>query len=143
MEYSWAVQFPELHKILTLFQLTHLSNPIRYRYKSIPSILQDGPQCGLVALAMCRSENQNETLKFIFELAKQQDFTFNGEIFSVQYMANLAKECLKNCEIDEFEGDINCNIIEEFLLDGGMMLVPYPFKKQYLHIDKSIVSLII
>lgn len=127
MDYTWAEQFPELHKILSLFELTHLSNPIKFRYKYIPSIIQDGPQCGLVALAMCTNENQNETLKLIFELAKQQDYTFNGEIFSVQYMVNLAKAYLKGCRIDVFEGDLNCDTIEEFLLDGALMLVPYPF----------------
>lgn len=133
MDYIWAQQFPELHKILTLFQLTHLSNPIKFRYKSIPSMLQDGPQCGLVALAMCMSENQNETLKPIYELAKQENFTYNGEIFSVHYMASLAKAFLK-CKIDVFEGELNCSTIADFLLDGGLILVPYPFADHSIHI---------
>lgn len=143
MDFTWAEQFPELLKILTLFELTHLSNPIKYRYKYIPSILQDGPQCGLVALAMCTSENQNETVKLIFEQAKKQNFTFNGEIFSVQYMASLAKAFLKDCKIDVFEGELNTNIIEDFLLDGGLILVPYPFANHFIHINRSVFSLII
>lgn len=144
MEYSWAKKFPDLHKIITLFQITDVANPLQYCYKSITPILQDGPQCGLVALAMCTNGNQNDVLKSIFESAKQKKFTYNGEIFSVQYMAKLAKEFIKNCTVDIFEGDLNSDFIEDFLLNSGLILVPYPFNKNnsskinktYLNIEK-------
>lgn len=126
MEYCWAEKFPDLYKILTLFQLKEVSHPSRYCYKPTESILQEGPQCGLVALAMCIKENQKDALKCIVDTAKNQNFTYNGEIFGVYYMANLAKKFLKGHEIEVFEGDLNCNRIEEFLLDGGFILVPYP-----------------
>lgn len=126
MEYSWAEQYPELYKVITLFQLSEVANPIKYSYKSIEAISQEGPQCGLVALAMCTGVNGKDNLKTIFESAKHQHFTHNGEIFSVHYMHSLANEFLKPCKIQIFEGDLNCNKIEEFLLNGGLILVPYP-----------------
>lgn len=129
MEYSWAEQYPDLYKILKLFQLQEVSDPVRYSYKIVDSILQEGPQCGLVALAMCIKENQKEGLKSIINSAKQQNFTYNGEIFSIHYMASLAKEFLKDCNVEIFEGNLNCKKIQEFLLDGGLILVPYPFQK--------------
>lgn len=128
MDYRWADKFPELHKILVLFQLTEVSDPLNYSYTPIKSILQEGPQCGLVALAMCTKKNQLDNLKSILESAKHQNFTYYGEIFSAQYMTALAKQFLSSCTIEVYEGNLNSKNIEDFLLDGGFILVPYPFK---------------
>lgn len=126
MEYLWAEKYSDLYKTLKLFRPKHLANPIKYKYTPFESLLQDGPQCGLVALATCTSGNQNDNLKSIFEYAKQQGFTYNGEIFSVQYMADLAKKFLKNSIINIYEGNVNSEKIKDFLLEGGLILIPYP-----------------
>lgn len=127
MEFSWALPYPEIYKICTLFQLTEISNPTKYTYKSLKCIIQDGPQCGLVALAMCLENVSEETVTLIVESAKIKHYTYNGEMFSVHEMANLAKIFLKNCYINIFNDDLNCEYIKKFLLNGGLLLVPYPF----------------
>lgn len=134
MDYFWAEPYPELHKILTSFQLTEVASPIRYCYKTTQSILQVGPQCGLVALAMCMNHNKASTVDTIFEYAKTQNYTYNGELLSIQYMYNLAKQFLEDCKIDIYEGNLNSRNIQDFLLAGGLILVPYPsqFKFHYI-----------
>lgn len=128
MEYSWAKNYPEIHKICTLFQMTELSKPIKYSYKALNGYLQDGPQCGLVALTMCTGSPNKDTVEFVYHYAKEKGYTNNGEIFSVNYMADLAKYYLpKNASIEIFNGDLFSTEITEFLLDGGMALVPYPY----------------
>lgn len=127
MDFAWALPYPEIYKICTLFQLNEVSNPLKYAYKSLKSIIQNGPQCGLVALAMCMENVCEETVNSIVEFAKKNHYTHNGEMFSVNEMANLTKEFLKNSYVDIFDQELNCEYIKKFLLDGGFLLVPYPF----------------
>ncbi|XP_018563050.1 UPF0692 protein CG33108 [Anoplophora glabripennis] len=130
MEYSWAKNYPEIHKMCTLFQMTELSNPIKYNYNALNGYLQDGPQCGLVALMMCTGSPNNDTVKHLYDYAKRKGYTNNGEIFSVDDMADVAKYYLpKKANVEIFEGDLFTTKIKEFLLDGGMALVPYDTNK--------------
>jgi len=55
--------------------------------------LQEGPQCGIVALAMSGSENL--LVQEVQDLAKSKGFTNKGEMFSVENMAELAKSVFK------------------------------------------------
>lgn len=128
MDYSWAENYPEIHKICTLFQMTELCNPIKYNYKSLNGYIQDGPQCGLVALTMCRGSPNKDTVNLLYDYAKTKGYTFNGEIFSVDDMADLAKYYLPcNTVVNIFEGNLFSIRIKDFLLDEGMILVPYPY----------------
>lgn len=128
MNFSWAEPYPELYKICTLFQMNELSNPLRYCYKSLNGYLQDGPQCGLVALAICSGKPNQETVHNLYEIAKNRDFTKVGEMFSVQNMTDLAKDFLMGSATAEvYDGDLNDEKIRKFILNGGMLLVPYPF----------------
>ncbi|KAK9872573.1 hypothetical protein WA026_018706 [Henosepilachna vigintioctopunctata] len=126
--FEWTEGYDELRKICTLFNLYELNNPIKVCYKSTKSFIQQGPQCGLVALAMASDCSDEKFIETIFCTAKCQDYTFNGEIFSIFYMESLAKTYL-NCNVEVFSGQLNCEEIMNHLLDNGQMLVPYDTDK--------------
>ena len=54
--------------------------------------LQDGPQCGIVALVMSGSEKFQ--VQEVQDLAINKGFTNKGEMFSVENMADLANSAL-------------------------------------------------
>lgn len=126
-DYEWADKYPNVQKICRLFDYSVLSNPLRYNYKCIKSIIQDGPQCGLVALAMMLEGSTKDTVNEIFKTAKKLNYTYNGEMFSAADMCALTKTFLPNRNIKLHSGNLFDNHIKEFLLNGGCMLVPYPF----------------
>lgn len=128
MEYEqWFSKYPELDKLYKLFGYEELLNPLRYHYTPIPSCVQEGPQCGLVALAMLMQNSSKNAINELFECAKNANFTYNGEMFSVENMCELAKTKLKDIKIEVYRGNLSCKYIKEFLLNGGFMLVPYPY----------------
>lgn len=128
--FAWACNFPDIQKICRLFQLTALENPLRYSYTPIRSVLQNGPQCGIVALAMIVNHTQtdeNATNK-VMQVALEKEYTYNGEIFSAIDMYELTRATFgskRNVEL--YEGDLNDTRIIEFMLNEGILLVPYPF----------------
>lgn len=130
MDYDWALDYPDLHKACTRFKYSDLLQPKTIIYKYLPSILQDGPQCGIVALAMCTKQPSKETVARIFQIAKESNFTNNGEIFSANDMVLLCKNFLK-CKIELYDGALNCDNIVNFLRDGGTLLVPYDTDKNH------------
>lgn len=132
MSFTWAEPYPELHKNCVLFERYELLNPLKWNYHPLQSYLQNGPQCGLVALAMLMGNPFEEMVNKIFDYAKKMEFTINGEIFSANFMSSLAEEFLMNRNIELFSGSLNEAKIKEFLLSGGYMLVPYPFIYLYL-----------
>ncbi|KAG5882738.1 hypothetical protein JTB14_004034 [Gonioctena quinquepunctata] len=130
MDFSWATPFPEVHKVCKLFQMAEISQPLKYTYRPLQEYLQDGPQCGLVALAMIIGNPTKESIRVLFESARNLNFTKNGEIFSVHEMASLAKiHCSGNMQIEVYSGSLNSDQIKDFILDGGQMLVPYDTEK--------------
>ncbi|XP_060535374.1 actin maturation protease [Cylas formicarius] len=129
MMYHWAEPYPEIHKICTLFNLTEISKPSRYSYKPLQSYLQEGPQCGLIALAMVKGNTTREYVNNILEYAKKKGYTKNGEIFSVDYMEKLAREFLKAKYIDICCADLQSQKMREILLNGAQLLVPYDTNK--------------
>ncbi|KAL1491056.1 hypothetical protein ABEB36_011709 [Hypothenemus hampei] len=102
MSFEWAKPYPELFRVCTLFQRDDLQSPLKWTYFPLKSYLQDGPQCG---------------------------FTNNGEIFSVDYMVQLAKTVLKAKTIELYSRALNCQKIKDFILSGGYLLVPYDTNK--------------
>lgn len=130
MDFSWANDYPDLQKMCLRFQLFELSNPIRFKYTPLKSIIQEGPQCGLVALAMCTREPSKEIVQKIYLDAKTNNFTYNGEMFSAIDMLELSKNCLPN-HIELYEGVLFSEHIIQFLFNGGLMLVPYDSDKNH------------
>ncbi|KAF7286312.1 actin maturation protease [Rhynchophorus ferrugineus] len=129
MDFDWAVRYSEVHKVCVLFERVELRNPKRWQYRSLHGYIQEGPQCGLVALAILIEEPTKDKVKEIFEVAKAKCFTYNGEMFSVLQMAELVSGFMPNHIIELFEGCLNCDRIKQWLLKGAALLVPYDTNK--------------
>lgn len=127
MEFEWALQYPEIQKICLLFARTELCNPKRWKYRSLQGYIQEGPQCGLVALAILTERTTKDQVREIFEIAKEKGFTYNGEMFSVLQMAQLVSIFMPNHIIELYEGYLKCDRIKQLLFKGAYILVPYPF----------------
>lgn len=124
MCYSWAEQYPDLHSMCTRFNLTEIQNPVQFTYYPLEGLLQEGPQCGLVALAIVLSSPNRETVDKLLSEARQLGYSRNGEMFSAKNMFVLAKQYVKQ-EVIFHEDLLDSDYIREFLLSGGLMLVPY------------------
>lgn len=98
------------------------------RMTPLRPVLQDGPQCGLVALSMASQLLQDHPVSVdaLFEMAKSLQFTKKGEMFSVENMKTLAEACLKGpcAEIvcDEYRRKER---VIRHLLKGKPVLIPY------------------
>ncbi|XP_045461359.1 UPF0692 protein CG33108 [Harmonia axyridis] len=128
--FDWASNHEELYKVCTLFNMTEIANPRRFSYKSLKGYIQEGPQCGLVALAIACENPNKEFVESIYEYAKEQKYTYNGEIFSSSYMEKLTIFFLKNkYDTHVYYGELNSIKTKEHLLTGGLILVPYDTDK--------------
>ncbi|XP_072464353.1 actin maturation protease isoform X1 [Notamacropus eugenii] len=96
----------------------------------VPSLIQEGPQCGLVALWMAGSLlalPQDIPLENIVAVALERGYTAQGEMFSAASMARLAKEVF-GCQVELLSGGLGepnrCHILQH-LIAGFPLLVPY------------------
>merc|ERR1719347_1805193 len=86
--------------------------------------LQEGPQCGLVALAMAGGEEVS--VDKVQELAIEKGYSKQGEMFSVDNMADLAHTVLgKETMIASTYGGNDSTDLVDDLLSGWILLVPY------------------
>lgn len=79
----------------TLWQWRFLDQNVKLR-------IQAGPSCGLVALQMAAEHLRNESLPKsldLLSLAKQRQYTLQGEMFSAFELMNLANESLLASEL--------------------------------------------
>ncbi|KAM9033458.1 UPF0692 protein C19orf54 homolog isoform X3 [Sarcophilus harrisii] len=96
----------------------------------VPSLIQEGPQCGLVALWMAGSLlalPQDVPLERIVALARERGYTAHGEMFSAASMARLAEEVF-GCQAELLAGGLgepNRSRILQHLISGRPLLVPY------------------
>uniref|UniRef100_A0A0C9R6N8 Actin maturation protease n=1 Tax=Fopius arisanus TaxID=64838 RepID=A0A0C9R6N8_9HYME len=93
----------------------------------VPAILQDGPQCGLVALAMASQEyTKPVSVGQLLAEARVRGFTQHGEVYSVDYMATLAAEYLPDHRPDILIDLQACpDALTHALSHGAMVLIPY------------------
>ncbi|CAM4878456.1 unnamed protein product [Rotaria socialis] len=93
-------------------------------YKPIPSILQEGPQCGIVALAMAMNLHScnNITVQSIFEKAKELLYTIQGELFDARVVPNLCQQFNVKAIIHRWA---NITDLVECLKSSHVCLVPY------------------
>uniref|UniRef100_UPI003AB04B1E actin maturation protease n=1 Tax=Centroberyx gerrardi TaxID=166262 RepID=UPI003AB04B1E len=98
--------------------------------KYVPSLIQDGPQCGLVALWMATHLRQPQLtvdMETIVQTALDRGYTAQGEMFSAHNMALLAEEmCV--CKAELLTGGISGNsatTIIAHMCDGQPVLIPY------------------
>lgn len=129
-ECKWALQ-SELREACIKNKLCLETLPFIFKYNSFDSILQEGPTCGLVALSMLLRGKKSPSE--VLTIAKQNGFTNNGEMFSCKNMVKLAKIILDELEVEDYRIELKNgmlleeNIVER-LLEGSLLLVPYPFQ---------------
>ncbi|GJQ76233.1 hypothetical protein Trydic_g1972 [Trypoxylus dichotomus] len=92
MTMSWAEDYPDIHKICDLYKMYEILYPKRIKYVPLPVLLQDGPQCGLVSLAMFISNASKDKVEELLKVAKQRGYTSNGEMFSADNLCKLAND---------------------------------------------------
>lgn len=96
----------------------------------VPSLIQDGPQCGLVALwmaAQLRQPQMKIEMDTVTQTAVNRAYTAQGEMFSAQNMALLAEEVC-HCKAELLSGglrDVNALSIIKHLWDRQPVLIPY------------------
>lgn len=97
----------------------------------LPSLIQEGPQCGLVALWMAGtllSPPSGVPLERLVQVAVERGYTAQGEMFSVADMGRLAEETL-GCQAELLRGGLggpNRGLVLQHLVAGHPVLIPYP-----------------
>ncbi|XP_054901399.1 actin maturation protease isoform X1 [Poeciliopsis prolifica] len=98
--------------------------------KYVPSLIQDGPQCGLVALWMAahlRQPQLSVAMETVVQTAVRRGYTAQGEMFSARDMALLAEE-LCVCKAELLSGGLsgrNSAAVIKHLWSGQPVLIPY------------------
>ncbi|KAM6954045.1 actin maturation protease-like [Aplochiton taeniatus] len=98
--------------------------------KFVPSLIQDGPQCGLVALWMAAHLRQPQlslTMDTVVQTAFDRGYTAHGEMFSAHDMALLAEEVCE-CKAETLTGGLssdNSSKILTHVCKGQPVLIPY------------------
>ncbi|KAB0805255.1 hypothetical protein PPYR_02225 [Photinus pyralis] len=131
MQFEWALKYPELYNFCLKFNLSELNDPIEVSYTNLEGILQEGPQCGLVALAICMRKPTKDTVEKLLTDARNSGYTYNGELFSAAEFLNLVQKHLPENEVSLYSGFLDSNHVISFLLKGGLMLVPYDCDKNH------------
>uniref|UniRef100_A0AAQ4QB98 Actin maturation protease n=1 Tax=Gasterosteus aculeatus aculeatus TaxID=481459 RepID=A0AAQ4QB98_GASAC len=96
----------------------------------VPSLIQDGPQCGLVALWMSthlRKPPLCVDMETVVRTALSRGYTAQGEMFSADHMALLAEEVC-GCKAELLSGGIrgdNAAAIITHLWGRQPVLIPY------------------
>lgn len=131
-ECTWAHAYPELQKACYIRRVCTYSPPKICRYNNIPSMLQVGPTCGLLALSMLL--DGDPAPEELLKTAKQLHYTNNGEMFSAKNLFKLICDTVSNVtrpggmpqiECQLHEGQLNCAKVRSCLLDGACIFVPY------------------
>ncbi|KAK3917291.1 UPF0692 protein C19orf54 [Frankliniella fusca] len=101
--------------------------PLLTVYQYLPSILQEGPQCGLVALAMAAAITRSSiSVQVLLSEAQSRGFSYQGEMFSVDDMASLAQATLPGVSVKIIDGlQDNRDTVVHSLAQGAILLVPY------------------
>ncbi|KAG7479725.1 hypothetical protein JOB18_033590 [Solea senegalensis] len=96
----------------------------------VPSLIQDGPQCGLVALWMAahlRRPALSVDMETVVQTARSRGYTAQGEMFSANNMALLAEE-ICGCKAELLSGGLSGNnaaTIVKHLWERQPVLIPY------------------
>ncbi|XP_022076916.2 UPF0692 protein C19orf54 homolog [Acanthochromis polyacanthus] len=96
----------------------------------VPSLIQDGPQCGLVALwmaAQLRQPQLSVDMDAVVQTALSRGYTAQGEMFSAENMALLAEEVC-GCKAELLSGGLggnNAAAVITHLWGRQPVLIPY------------------
>ena len=104
----------------------------------INPVIQDGPMCGLVALSMASQllhESQmiaaNCHPDTLLNFAKESGFSKQGEMFSVDYMLQIAKHHMDCCGRSTHVHSLDPNMVILSILQREAILVPYDADKNH------------
>ncbi|XP_034556835.1 UPF0692 protein C19orf54 homolog [Notolabrus celidotus] len=102
----------------------------------VPSLIQDGPQCGLVALWMAAQLQQPQLsvdMETVVQTAMRRGYTAQGEMFSADNMALLAEEVC-GCKADLLSGGLSGNNMETIITHlWGRQPVLIPYDEDFNH----------
>ena len=104
----------------------------------INPVIQDGPMCGLVALSMASQLlHESQTIAAnchpdtLLDFAKESGFSKQGEMFSVEYMLQVAKHHMDCCGRSTHIHSLDPNMVMLSILQREAMLVPYDADKNH------------
>ncbi|KAG8226468.1 hypothetical protein J437_LFUL009778 [Ladona fulva] len=97
-----------------------------FNYRYLRPVLQDGPTCGLAALSMASScRDRMVYVNRILKYTKLRGYSNNGEMFSVEYLADIAKTLI-GFEIEVLEKGLeNQEYVLNQIMNGALLLIPY------------------
>ncbi|XP_037630625.1 UPF0692 protein C19orf54 homolog isoform X3 [Sebastes umbrosus] len=102
----------------------------------VPSLIQDGPQCGLVALWMSahlRQPQLSVDMETVVQTALSRGYTAQGEMFSAENMALLAEEVC-GCKAELLSGGLSGNNAATIITHlWGRQPVLIPYDEDYNH----------
>ncbi|XP_069116623.1 uncharacterized protein [Argopecten irradians] len=101
---------------------------VSLRHSQVVPLLQDGPCCGLVALAMAKDlmEKADVTFEDVLAVSKARGYTNKGEMFSAFDMGALAREVYGcECEVLDMDTTGSRELLLRHLVGGNICLVPY------------------
>ncbi|XP_031599887.1 UPF0692 protein C19orf54 homolog isoform X1 [Oreochromis aureus] len=102
----------------------------------VPSLIQDGPQCGLVALWMAahlRQPRLSVDMETVVQTALSRGYTAQGEMFSADNMALLAEEVC-GCKAELLSGGLSGNNAAAIISHlWGRQPVLIPYDEDYNH----------
>ncbi|KAK3583326.1 hypothetical protein CHS0354_038936 [Potamilus streckersoni] len=107
-------------------------------YRPVKPILQTGPQCGFVAMAMMGSLlKKDPTIDQVLSWSRDRGFTKQGELFSARCMEQIVKE-MYACETSMIDVNTEAGRKDFFqhLLEGYVFLVPYDSDKNFAPVLK-------
>lgn len=105
----------------------------------INPVIQDGPMCGLVALSMA-SQLLHESQQTIpakchpdtlLDFTKESRFSKQGEMFSVDYMLQIAEQHMDCCGRSTHTCSLDANTVMLSIVQREAILVPYDADKNH------------
>ncbi|XP_005104361.1 UPF0692 protein C19orf54 homolog [Aplysia californica] len=103
-------------------------------YQPVVPVMQSGPLCGMVALAMASdlTGGHRVTTEEILTHAQNLGYSKQGEMFSASSMCELASHFLPSQnEHVELNGDHRSECVMAALTGGGLILMPYDADKNH------------
>ncbi|XP_017488596.1 PREDICTED: UPF0692 protein CG33108 [Rhagoletis zephyria] len=91
---TWALKYPELQKACFLARICEERPPLHCQLRNVSVILQEGPTCGLTALSML--VGGTPTAHELLQVARELQYTNNGEMFSAQNLFKLICDTLES-----------------------------------------------
>ncbi|KAL5009019.1 hypothetical protein ScPMuIL_014600 [Solemya velum] len=104
-------------------------------YKEVIPVIQDGPQCGFVALQMVHSlmrGHKTSAVEAMIDWAVSKGFTKHGEMLSVNYMKSTAEDyCGLDCSVLHLEEKNGRSVMLNYLLQGLNLVIVYDDDKNH------------